>query len=138
MARGLRWFLVVTSLVMVLAGTYAVVLGAPSLLEEGEFTPDVDSELRFFAVWYVAMGYLLLRATSDLPGAAPIVRVVGAAFFVAGCARALSWTTAGRPSTLPIVLMVVELVLPFVIIPWQAKVARAAPRLTAEGRGPLG
>lgn len=111
---------------MVLAGLATVVLGTASLLSEGNFTPDVDTELRFYAVWYVASGYLLLRSLSDLAGATVMVRVVGVAFFVAGCARALSWAVVGRPSTLPVILMVVELLLPFVILPWQAAVARNA------------
>ena len=115
---------------MVVAGSVTVFLGAESVLREGSFTTDIDSEMRFYAVWYVTAGVLLARAIPKVETEAFTIRLVGGAFFAAGCARALSWATVGKPHVSQIVLMVIELCLPFVIIPLQATVARKAEQLT--------
>jgi hypothetical protein len=120
---GLQAFLTLLGLVMVVAGAVAVLFGAASVPREGVVTPDVDTEMRFFAVWYVVVGAVLLGATRRLEGAGPIVKMVGVGFFLAGCARVLSWVAVGKPHATAIALMVIELVLPFVIIPWHAKAA---------------
>jgi hypothetical protein len=131
----LQLFLTFMGLVMMVAGTLTVLFGASSVPREGVVTPDVDSEMRFYAVWYPVVGMLLLRSVPRVEAATTIVRLVGAGFFVAGCARALSWAVVGQPHTIAIVLMVIELVLPLVIIPWQrAVVARASDGDPVESR----
>ena len=111
---------------MIAAGTLTVLLGLSSVAGDVVATPDADSEIRFYAVWYVVMGVLLLRSLSDIAAAGTIVRLVGLGFFAAGCARIVSWIAAGRPSSFSVTLMVVELILPFVIIPWQSAATRPA------------
>jgi hypothetical protein len=111
---------------MIVAGSIAVLLGAESVLREGSFTTDIDSEMRFYAVWYVAAGIMLARAIPRVESEAFMIRLIAGAFFVAGCARALSWAVVGKPHVSQVVLMVIELCLPFVIVPLQAAVARKA------------
>jgi peptidoglycan/LPS O-acetylase OafA/YrhL len=118
--------------VMVVAGAGTVLLGAASVPNEGTVTPDVDTEMRFYAVWYVAAGALLLRAVPRVEHEEWTIRLIGAAFFVAACARVLSWIVVGRPHVSAVVLMTLELVLPLVIIPWQTLVRK---RSSEEGRG---
>ena len=125
--RLLQALLVVLGGVMVVAGLGTVLLGAGSIVGVGEVTPEVDSEMRFYAVWYAVAGAGLLRAVPRVEAAATTVRVVGLAFFVAGCARALSWLTVGRPHPFALVLMAIELVLPVVIVPWQASMREPDP-----------
>lgn len=112
-------------LVMVVAGLLSVLAGASLVPDEGAVTPDVDTEMRFFAVWYAAAGVAVLRAAPRVGSATGTVRLVGAAFFLAGCARILSWVIVGRPHWQFVVLMVIELLLPVVIVPWQARVSKA-------------
>lgn len=126
--RLLQSFLALLGAVMAGAGAATVILGAGSVAGVGAVTPEVDSEMRFYAVWYVVAGAALLRAVPRIGSSAATVRVVGAAFFVAGCARALSWAAVGRPHEVALVLMAIELALPFVIVPWQAAVARRTSR----------
>ena len=115
--RILRWILLALGGVMVVAGASTIVFGVSSIAGAGGFTASVDSEMRFYAVWYLVMGLLVLRVTRDLGAAGPLVVMVGVGFFAAGCARALSWLSTGRPHTVAVVLMVVELVIPFVVLP---------------------
>ena len=122
--RGLQALLTVMGAVMVVAGAATVLLGADSVSGEGIATPDLDSELRFYAVWYVVAGIALLRAIHRVESATFVVRLVAAGFFAAGCARVLSWVVVGEPHLVAVVLMVLELVLPVVIVPWQAAIAR--------------
>ena len=111
---------------MLVAGSLSVVFGASSVLDSGDVTADVDSEMRFYAVWYVVAGAFLLRATRRVEAETWTIRLVAAAFFVAGCSRILSWVVVGRPHLPQLILIVIELILPLVVIPWQASVARGA------------
>ena len=122
--RGLQFLLTAMGAVMVVAGAVTVLFGSSSVPREGVVTPDVDTEMRFYAVWYVVAGVVLLRAVRRVESAGTTVRLIGAGFFAGGCARILSWVVVGRPHVTAIVLMVAELVLPLVIIPWQASIAR--------------
>jgi Domain of unknown function (DUF4345) len=111
---------------MLIAGSLSVVFGASSVLGAGDVTAEIDSEMRFYAVWYVVAGAFLLRATRRIESEAWTIRLIAAAFFVAGCSRILSWVAVGRPHLSQLILMVIELILPLVVIPWQASVARRA------------
>jgi hypothetical protein len=126
--RALQAFLFVLGGVALVAGAATVLFGAELVANAGDVTPDVDSEMRFYAVWYAAAGVMILRAIPHAETEGRIVKWVGAAFFLAGCARILSIMAVAKPSALYIVLMVAELVLPIVIIPWQSSVAKAAAR----------
>jgi hypothetical protein len=84
----------------------------------------LDSELRFYADWYVVAGVLLLRGVHRVETEKLVVRAVGGAFFLAGCARLLAIVTVGTPHGFAVFLMIVELIIPAMIVPWQAAVAR--------------
>ena len=118
--------LTILSVVMLVAGSLSVAFGASSVLGARDVTAEVDSEMRFYAVWYVVAGALLLRATRRVESGTWTIRLIAAAFFVAGCSRILSWVVVGRPHLSQLILMVIELILPLVVIPWQASVARRA------------
>lgn len=116
--------LTIVAVVMIGAGAGTVVAGASSVPREGVVTPDVDTEMRFYAVWYVVMGIVVLRSVAIVEAATWTVRLLGAGFFFAGCGRILSWVAVGKPHVSQVALMVIELLLPALIIPWQAAVAR--------------
>lgn len=132
MRRGLQILLTLVGVVMVVAGTATLITGADKVLDGGNPSASLDSELRFFAAWYLVLGVFLLREVARVESATLIVRVVGIGFFLAACGRALSWLQSGRPHTLYVVLMVIEFLIPVIIIPWQAAVARG-PRTQEVG-----
>ena len=113
-------------------GVGIVVIGLDSLLRGADSVPGtvsaparVDSEIRFYAAWYVVAGALLLLAAVRLEHLrTTVVVAVGTGFFLAACGRALSWATVGDPETSQVILMVVEFVIPAVIVPLQLSVAR--------------
>ncbi|MGQ0802385.1 MAG: DUF4345 domain-containing protein [Actinomycetota bacterium] len=118
--------LTIAGIVAVAAGGHTVLTGGDSVPEPRRRSAGIDSELRFYAAWYVVAGVLLLRAVHRVEAETVIVRAVGAAFLLAGSARLLSLVTVGRPHAFALVLMVMEFVIPVVIVPWQAAVARSS------------
>jgi uncharacterized protein DUF4345 len=86
---------------------------------------NVDSEYRFYASWYHVMGLLVLRAARRPESETTIVRACAAGFFIAACGRLLSVRAVGQPHAFQKVLTGIELAIPAIVLPWQAKVARA-------------
>jgi hypothetical protein len=124
--KAMQIFLTILGVVAVVAGSVTILFGATSIVGVEDPSPAVDSEMRFFAVWYAAAGMLVLRVVPRVETSGGLIRGVAAAFFVAGCARGLSWAVVGKPPAIAVLLMVIELALPFVLIPWQAALERGA------------
>ena len=85
MRRGLQVFLTILGSVALLSGLVTALWGASSIAGVDVVTPEVDSEMRFFAIWYVAAGGVVLRAVHRVELEAPTVRAVAGLFFLAGC-----------------------------------------------------
>ena len=112
--------------VAVLAGLGTMLFGVTSIVGAEEVSGTVDSEMRFYAVWYVGAGLILLRCVREPEHESTLIRGFFGALFVAGCLRALSWIVVGEPHVVAQVLMAIELLLPCAVVPWQAKVSGAA------------
>lgn len=121
--RALQVVLVAIGAVAVVAGTTSLLTGTATIPGGDDVSPSVDSEMRFYAAWYVAAGILLLRSVPRVEDEVFIVRTIAATFFGAACARVISIVGNGSPEPWYLFLMAVELIIPAVIIPWQAMVA---------------
>jgi len=105
----------------------AVVVGGPGAIPGGGKVPgSVDSDLRFYAVWWAASGVALLRATPRVERETAAVQTACATMFLGGVARLLAARTSGRPHPLFQALTVVELVTPPILIGWQRSLAASA------------
>lgn len=124
--RGLQLLLRLLGLVAFLAGLGTVLFGVASIAGAEHVSGTVDSEMRFYAVWYAGAGLLLLQSARSVEEDATIIRGIAAGLFIAGCARVLSWVAVGEPHVLAKILLVIELLLPLVIVPWHGSVARAS------------
>jgi hypothetical protein len=102
--------------VAIVAGTVSVIFGASVIPARGEVSASVDSEMRFYAVWYVAAGVIALRSSRRIDASGAVIGGLALCFGAAGCARALSWAVVGRPHMTTIVLMAVELALALVLV----------------------
>ena len=125
MRRGLEIVLRVIGVVAIVAGSGTVLFGAASVLGAGDASASLDSELRFYAAWYVVAGIVLLGATRRLESGGTIVRAVALGFLIAACGRLISWIVVGRPHLLAVTLMFVEFAIAFGIPPWHAAIVRA-------------
>jgi len=73
---------------------------------------NVDSELRFYAVFWIAYGVVLLSTATDLARHGSRVPLLLSLFFLGGIGRLISYFSAGIPHPLFVTLMVVELAVP--------------------------
>jgi hypothetical protein len=131
-SRGaLRAVLSLIGVVATFEGARGVVQGASQVVDGGRVSANVDSEYRFYAAWYHVLGLLLLSAARRPEAEARIIRACAGGFLLAACGRVLSMRAVGPPHRLQKVLMALEFVIPAVIVPWQAQVAR---ELTTDGQ----
>jgi hypothetical protein len=131
---GLVGLLGTLGVVATVEGTRGVVQGARQVVAGGPVSANVDSEYRFYSAWYAVLGVLLLRAAPRPEQEAAVVRAAAGGFLLAACGRLLSIRTAGPPHPLQRGLLGVELVLPAVLVPWQARVSRRSPGSPARSR----
>lgn len=75
-------------------------------------TPNNDSELRFYSVFFVAYGIVLVQTAGNLPRHGHRVPILLGLFFAGGLARLLSFLTIGTPHALFVLLMIIELIMP--------------------------
>lgn len=121
--RSLRAFqvlLVFLALFVVAVGTMDILFGTAPLPGDTSVSPDVDSNYRFFAAIFLAVGVLLLWVALR-----PLERDrslalwwASGAVFLGGLARILSLLVAGAPTPLFYALLTLELVAPPVLVLW--------------------
>lgn len=88
--------------------------------------PDVDSEMRFYAVLWIAYGAAAVWVSRRLPERIGLLRLMLAIFWLGGVGRGISFLAVGAPHPLFIVLMWIELVLPAVLLALSFRPANAS------------
>jgi Domain of unknown function (DUF4345) len=122
-ARTLRAVLFLGGAVATAAGLHSVFAGAKSLPGQPPANPVVESELRYYAGFYVAYGLLTLRIAPRADRDTAAVRALAGTLLLAGLARAGGWIAVGPPQRLQRGLLVIELAAPPLIVGWHARVA---------------
>ncbi|MGH2953078.1 MAG: DUF4345 domain-containing protein [Solirubrobacterales bacterium] len=107
------------------AGLHSAVLGARSLPGQDLANPALESELRYYAVFYAAFGSMALQVAPRADSDPAAVRGLAATLFLAGLARAGGWLAAGRPPGFQCALLAIELGAPAPIVAWQARLQRS-------------
>jgi hypothetical protein len=105
------------------AGMHTVIAGARSIAGQGAANASVESELRFYAAFYVAYGLAALRVAPRADRDHAAVRALAGALFLAGLARAGAWRAAGKPHVGQRALLAVELAGPPALGLLQARLA---------------
>lgn len=92
--------------VAAIAGTSTVVRGTGGVTGRLARSGDasVDSELRFFAAWYIVAGIVMMRAARAPEQEAATVRLVSCGWAIAAAGRLLSMKASGHPHPLYSVL----------------------------------
>jgi uncharacterized protein DUF4345 len=129
---------VLGGLAAVAVGTGVTVIAAgPTAIPGGEsVNPTVDSELRFFAAFWIAYGLLICWVLPRVERETAIVRAIAGVLFLGGIARATSLASTGSPNALFLGTLVLELAGPPLVIAWQARLlAPARPELEGHPAG---
>jgi hypothetical protein len=129
---ALRAVFYLGGLIATTAGLHTVIAGAKSLPGQKRANPTVESELRFYAAFYVAYGVVALRVAPRAERETLTVRALAGALFFAGLARACGWLAIGKPHGVQRGLLVIELAAPPLITAWQARVASRFPAIADE------
>lgn len=103
------------------AGLHTVVAGARSIAGQQPANAAIESELRFYAAFYVAYGLAVLRVAPRADKEAGAVRALAGALLLAGLARAGGWVAVGRPHGFQRALLAIELTAPAPVVAWQRR-----------------
>jgi uncharacterized protein DUF4345 len=98
-----------------------VIAGARSIPGESLANASVESELRYYAGFYVAYGLAVMRVAVRADHDTAAVRALAGALFLAGLARAGGWLAVGKPHAGQRALLAIELAAPPAIVAWQAR-----------------
>jgi len=120
---ALQVLLVLLGAVAVVAGLYTVATGTAGMAGDNSATPNVESELRFYSVFWSAFGILALHAARRPERETVLLRGLALFLFLGGAARGAAWIASSRPDSQFIVLMGLELGLPLFIAWSQARIA---------------
>ena len=138
---ALQVLLVVLGGVAVVAGLVTVFAGTDAITGDSRATPNVESELRFYATFWTGFGVLALHAARRPEQETTLLRGLSLFLFLAGVARIFAWLATDRPDTPFLVLMGLELALPPLIVWAQAQIADRGRRTETSpiaGDGSLG
>ncbi|MDX6556217.1 MAG: hypothetical protein QOD86_2412 [Miltoncostaeaceae bacterium] len=112
----------VLALVPMITGAASAVAGAAIIPDAGAVSASVESELRFFSVWWVGLGLYLWSLAPRVHERGRELRVACALLFAGGLARLWAIADAGRPATTFVVLMAIELVIAPLLVLWQSRI----------------
>jgi len=116
--RGASFVFFAVALVHLILGLGADQLLGAAVSVEALNEPSLDSQNRFYGVSFAFYGVALYICAGDLERFRPILQAALLVFFLAGCARLVSWGLRGEPAPLVIALMATELVLPPALYLW--------------------
>lgn len=126
-AFAVEGILKAAAVVAVATGTLVVLLGGRAVPGGAEASPSVESVLRFYAVWWIAAGPALWRASGSVGTGDPRLRLLCIITTAGGVARLLAAAQTGMPHPLFQALTVVELVGGPLLAICDDRIGRAAP-----------
>jgi hypothetical protein len=121
--RAFRSLICLGGLVATGAGLDTVVRGARSVPAQRLANPAVESELRFYAAFYVATGLVALRVAPRADRDTTAVRALAGALLLAGLGRVIAWRNVGPPHLVQRALLAIELTAPPAVVGWQARLS---------------
>ncbi|PIB24811.1 hypothetical protein BFP76_06470 [Amylibacter kogurei] len=86
--------------------------------------PDIDSEMRFLAIFYVAYGMIVLNTASDLRRRMHRIPLLATVVLLGAVGRGISIYFNGMPHGIMLILLSVEIVVPLFIIMLQQRAKR--------------
>lgn len=127
MSRKLLQILVGTAaLFPVVLGLLGLLNGAESYLIKAMMNPSLDSNIRFRSAIFLTYGLAFFFILPKIEEQTALFRLLLAGLFVGGLARIFSIYKFGVPADFILFVLVLELMLPVIFVPWQRHLARKA------------
>lgn len=120
----LRGLLYVFGAVAIVAGGWTVVTGSESIPSAGDLNANVESELRFYATWWIAAGVFLVWLAPQVEDRTRELWVFCGLLALAATARLFAVIDTDWPSTGQTILMGIEYALAALLPAWQALARR--------------
>ena len=121
MESTLKYLLYIIFLVSLVTGVNVLFGGAGAIPGSlGSVDATVDNELRFFSVFWISFGAFCCWVAWNVRANKHFIPSIATIFFIGGIGRLISTLSIGPPSSVLIVAMVLEFVLPvFIFIAYQ-------------------
>jgi hypothetical protein len=127
--------LVLLALFVLVTGLLEIVVGPSLLPGDNDVSTTVDSNYRFFAGVWCALGIVLLAVARRPEDHAAAFRAAFGAVFLGGIARGVSYLDVGAPHPMHTAFIGVELFLPPLMLLWYARAHRTTPVRPLRGEG---
>jgi hypothetical protein len=122
--RHLQRAIVAVAAVPIATGAVSILFGSAVIPGGGSPSAGVESELRFYAVWWVGAGVFLASLAPRIEERGRALRAVCALLVLGAVGRMLAIFDAGWPPAMFVVLLGLELVVPLVLVVWHVRVMR--------------
>lgn len=122
--NAFRIVTILVGLVPLFLGVTGVFFGAAEHSGGTGVAAALDSQYRYLAAVYVAVGLMVLWSAGDVKGRAMLLRFAMLGWFLGGLARMVSWMTVGEPASWQVSGLVIEMIVPAVLILWQRRVIK--------------
>lgn len=126
MRRALQISMLTLAFVPFLLGVMNFLNGAGQFLPEDQIFPEIDSQLRFYSVWFMFFFFITIWIVRNLDTAGPVMMIVYGTMGLGGVARLYSISQVGAPDPMMIGATVVELATPLFILWHRAVIRRTA------------
>ena len=120
--RRLQWSLAALAAIPVASAGREIVLG-PQGVPGGspDVTPTVDSSLRYANAFKFAVGPVIWSQLGQVERSQSVTYALSS-IFVGGLVRLRSWQQRGRPHSVTVAAILLELVAPPLLIAWQRRI----------------
>jgi hypothetical protein len=95
--------------------TFNRVTGGSRAHDPVAISPSMDNEFRFYAIFWIAYGVVVVRVATQLQSQMRRVPILMGLFFLGGVGRLLSYLCVGPPHPIFVMLMGIELITPLLV-----------------------
>ena len=123
MRRTLQITMLIVSFIPFALGVMNFIGGAAAFVPAEHVSANLDSQMRFYAVWFMLPLFMTIWIVRNLDIAGPVMQITFGTMALAGVARIYSASQIGVPDPQMIVGGAIE-ILVLLFIPWHAAVIR--------------
>jgi hypothetical protein len=136
METALRGTLLVFGISVIGISLCHIVFGPSVIPGSVPVNATMDSEDRFYAVFFLAYGVAVLWCLMDWPSRLPQMQMLMALFFIAGLTRLVSAAVVGLPHPFFVVMTTIEFLLPPLVIWLSTRAMRLHTAKSAQQSSP--